>query len=98
MRARACIASGSTGGGAGAVNPYASDFCKQNGIRVVEGECPFMFLPQTAWIHPADGMCRKLLGRIRNRLAVECRAGWPSCVGGKVCRIAWIPCGVKSSK
>lgn len=49
--------------GRGAVNPYASEFCAQNGIRIVEGECPFMFLPETPWIHRMHGACRKLLGR-----------------------------------
>ena len=49
--------------GRGAVSPAAAAFCASNGIRVVEGECPFMFLPETPWIHRAHGFCRKLLGR-----------------------------------
>jgi len=50
-------------GGRGAVSPAATEFCAANGIRVVEGECPFMFLPGTAWPHRVHGLCRKLLGR-----------------------------------
>jgi len=49
-------------GGHGAVSPAAVRFCGQNGIRVVEGECPFMFFSQTPWIHRAHGVCRKVFG------------------------------------
>jgi uncharacterized protein len=49
-------------GGQGAVSPAAAEFCARNGIHVVRGEWPFMFLPQTQWIHRAHGFCRKLLG------------------------------------
>lgn len=48
--------------GHGAVSAEASAFCSRNGIRLVEGECPFMFLPQSAWIHRAHGFCRKVFG------------------------------------
>ena len=51
------------GGGKGAVSPAAAEFCARNGIHLVEGECPFMFLPETGWFHRAHGFCRKLLGR-----------------------------------
>ena len=37
-------------------------YCAENGIRVVAGECPFMFLPETAWFHRVHGFCRKLTG------------------------------------
>jgi len=46
--------------GAGAVSPAAIGFCESHGIAVVGGECPFMFLPQTGWLHRAHGFCRKL--------------------------------------
>lgn len=46
--------------GAGAVSPAAIRFCETHGIAVVGGECPFMFLPETGWIHRAHGFCRKL--------------------------------------
>ena len=51
------------GAGAGAANPWASDFCRQHGIRVIEGECLFMFLPHTPLFHRVHGCVRKLMGR-----------------------------------
>ena len=54
------------GAGHGAVSAGAVAFCMQNGIRAVEGECPFMFLPHSQWIHRAHGFCRRLLGRYPN--------------------------------
>jgi uncharacterized protein len=50
------------GGGTGAVSPNAVLFCQANGISVVEGECPFMFLPETPWFHRLHGFCRKVVG------------------------------------
>jgi len=49
-------------GGQGAVSPQAVEFCRQRGIRVVPGECPFMFLPQSAAFHRFHGFIRKLTG------------------------------------
>lgn len=54
------------GGGAGAVDPQAVEFCQTHGIDVVVGECPFMFLPQTGLIHRIHGFCKKVLGRYPN--------------------------------
>lgn len=51
------------GAGAGASNPWASDFCRQHGIRVIEGECLFMFLPRTPFFHRLHGCVRKLMGK-----------------------------------
>ena len=48
--------------GAGAVNAEAVRFCESNGIGVVEGECPYMFLPDTGFPHRVHGFCRKLFG------------------------------------
>jgi predicted CoA-binding protein len=48
--------------GAGAVSPGAVEFCEANGMAVVPGECPFMFLPETPWFHRLHGFCRKLVG------------------------------------
>jgi predicted CoA-binding protein len=48
--------------GAGAVSPGAVTFCEANGMAVVPGECPFMFLPETPWFHRLHGFCRKLVG------------------------------------
>jgi predicted CoA-binding protein len=32
------------------------------GLNLISGECPFMFLPQTGGIHRFHGFCRKLVG------------------------------------
>src|SRR6185369_10311482 len=47
-------------GGAGAVSPEAVQYCRSNGIDVVDGECPFMFLERSAWFHRLHGFCRKV--------------------------------------
>jgi predicted CoA-binding protein len=48
--------------GAGSVNASAVRFCQENDMSVVDGECPFMFLPHSAFPHRAHGFCRKLFG------------------------------------
>jgi uncharacterized protein len=48
--------------GDGAVSPAAVKACQDNRISLIEGECPFMFLPAAGWIHTVHGFCRKLLG------------------------------------
>jgi uncharacterized protein len=48
--------------GTGAVSSKAVSFCKAKGIRVVAGECPFMFLPQPQVVHRIHAFCRKLVG------------------------------------
>ena len=50
--------------GKGAVDQKAVAFCEENGIDVVAGECPFLFLPKTGLIHRAHRLCRKLTGRL----------------------------------
>jgi uncharacterized protein len=50
-------------GGAGAVSDKAVAFCQQNGIRLVPGQCPLMFLPGTASFHRFHGFIRKIFGR-----------------------------------
>lgn len=52
------------GGGAGAVSPTAVGFCRERGIEVVDGECPFMFLPGTAWFHGVHRFFKRLGGRL----------------------------------
>lgn len=47
----------------GAVSQKAVDFCREHGMEVVPGQCPFMFLPNTAGFHRAHGFWRKLMGR-----------------------------------
>jgi len=49
--------------GAGAVSPQAVQFCEENGMSVVAGECPFMFLPDSGFPHNFHAFCRKLVGR-----------------------------------
>jgi predicted CoA-binding protein len=49
--------------GAGAVNSYAVEFCKEQGIDVVEGECPFMFLESPGFPHNVHGWCRRIVGK-----------------------------------
>jgi predicted CoA-binding protein len=50
-------------GGQGAVSATAVDFCREHGIKVVAGECPFMFLPGTGFLpHQLHGLIRKIVG------------------------------------
>ena len=51
------------GGGTGAVSPAAVRYCESHGIRVIAGECPFMFLPQGEWPHRVHGFFRWLFGK-----------------------------------
>ena len=46
----------------GAESKAAVDFCKQNGIDVVYGECIFMYEPNTMWMHGAHRFVRELFG------------------------------------
>lgn len=49
-------------GGQGAVTADAVKLCESNGISVIPGECPFMFLPGGAWFHRAHGLLKKITG------------------------------------
>jgi uncharacterized protein len=51
------------GGGQGSVSQAAAVFCREHGIRVIEGQCPFMFLPNTQFFHRAHGFILKVTGR-----------------------------------
>ena len=48
--------------GKGAVSGEAVKFCESNGIAVIPGECPFMFLPEGSWVHRLHGMVRRIAG------------------------------------
>jgi hypothetical protein len=48
--------------GRGALTPAAVQFCEQNGIEVVPGFCPFMFLPGAGFLHGAHRFFLKLTG------------------------------------
>lgn len=50
------------GGGAGAVSPTAVTAATVAGIEVVDGYCPFMFLPGTPFFHGLHGAFKKLTG------------------------------------
>lgn len=50
------------GTGAGAVSTEAIELCQQSGIKLVAGQCPFMFLPEPAWFHRAHRYLKKLRG------------------------------------
>jgi uncharacterized protein len=49
--------------GKGAVSYTAVQFCEEHGIRVVPGQCPFMFLPEAGGVHRFHGWVRKITGR-----------------------------------
>ena len=50
------------GGGQGSVSRVAVAFCREHGMSVVEGECPFMFLPSPQFPHRMHGFIRKVFG------------------------------------
>lgn len=52
-----------SGGGHGSVSPAAVAFCREHGMKVVEGQCPYMFLPETEFFHRAHGFLLKVIGR-----------------------------------
>jgi uncharacterized protein len=53
--------------GQGAVSQKAVEFCKQHGMQVIPGECPFMFLSPASGIHRVHGVFRKITGRYPRR-------------------------------
>lgn len=63
-----CAAAGITkvwmfrGPGGGSATPDAILYCEANGISVIPGECPYMFLPGTQLIHRMHGFVRKMTG------------------------------------
>ena len=50
------------GEGIGAVTDSAVQFCRQHNISVVDGQCPFMFLPESMWFHRLHGFMKKVSG------------------------------------
>jgi uncharacterized protein len=55
------------GTGKGSVSPKAVAFCQQQGMQVVPGQCPYMFLPHAAGVHRFHGFVRKITGRYPRR-------------------------------
>jgi predicted CoA-binding protein len=51
------------GAGRGAVSPEGAAFCREHGIDVVEGACPWMFLPDAGAGHRLHALLARLLGR-----------------------------------
>ncbi len=51
------------GVGAGAVSPRAITFCRTQGIDLIAGQCPFMFLPASGGVHRIHGFFRRITGR-----------------------------------
>ena len=47
----------------GASTPDAVEACDRAGVTVVAGECPFMFLHETGFIHTLHGCIRRLTGQ-----------------------------------
>jgi predicted CoA-binding protein len=48
--------------GKGAATADAVKFCESNGISVIPGECPWMFLPGASWFHRFHGLVKKIAG------------------------------------
>lgn len=48
--------------GPGAVAESAVEFCHENGLSVIAGECPLMFLPHAGFVHQVHGFFRKIVG------------------------------------
>jgi uncharacterized protein len=59
------------GGGKGAVSAPAMQFCKERGIDVVPGECPFMFWPDAGPVHRLHGFIRKVTGHYPQHLSAS---------------------------
>ena len=52
------------GAGRGAVSETAVSFCREHGMEVVDGACPFMFLPGTGAFHGLHRFALRLFGRL----------------------------------
>ena len=50
------------GTGYGAASNDTVVACEEQGMSVIPGECPFMFLPRTQWFHRFHGFVRKIRG------------------------------------
>jgi uncharacterized protein len=48
--------------GVGSVSQKAIEFCETNGISVVAGQCPYMFLPKTPVFHRIHGLAKRVTG------------------------------------
>jgi uncharacterized protein len=57
------------GVGQGAVSAQALSYCRDHGIAVVAGACPYMFLPRTGFVHRTHGLLARLMGHHPGRRA-----------------------------
>ncbi len=60
-------------GGKGAVTPKAVQFCREQGMQLVPGQCPFMFWADAAGFHRFHGFVRKITGRYPRRTTSRSR-------------------------
>jgi len=60
--------------GKGSVSEKAVAFCEERGIRLVPGQCPYMFLPEAAGVHRFHGFVRKIIGRYPRHEHISMRA------------------------
>lgn len=51
------------GAGRGAVSPEAVRFCREHGMSVVAGACPYMYLPRAALFHRVHGFVHRFFAR-----------------------------------
>jgi predicted CoA-binding protein len=51
------------GAGLGAVSPEAAAYCRARGVEVIEGACPYMYLPQAGAVHRIHGFLHRLFAR-----------------------------------
>lgn len=45
------------------LDPAVLGYCREQGMRVVDGYCPFMFLPESPFFHKLHGFALRLTGR-----------------------------------
>jgi len=72
--ARDCVAAGVRNvwlfkglGGGGATSDAAAAVCRENGVNLVDGACPLMFLEPVGWFHRVHHRARQLRGTLTNR-------------------------------
>ncbi len=53
-------------GGPGAVDAQVLEFCKQQGMTVIPGYCPYMFLPGVPFFHSFHTFFMRLTGSLPN--------------------------------
>ena len=59
------------GGGQGAVSEEAVEFCRAQGIELVPGQCPFMFLGPVRHVHWFHRLIFKITGSYPHHVKVE---------------------------